>query len=204
MRRFSIRSLMAIVVAAAIAVAALRNADDYWAGGLLLGTSLFIGVATVGAVYHSGPRRAGRLGFAVFAGGYFALAFLGLSDQNLGKLPTTWLLTFVHQRVVPPQTFVYTLTPTASPGGGQSTFVVSGFNPQGNNLVGTAPPQPPIQAATKRWARLLPGAANLEAFSIVGHCLFAVVSGLLGMVIARRYQARQERALEADQEMAAG
>ena len=41
---------------------------------------------------------------------------------------------------------------------------------------------------------MLPGAANYEAFSVVGHCQFALLAGLLGMVIARRYQARQERA----------
>ena len=55
MRRFSIRSLMAFVVAAAVAVAALRNADDYWAGCMLLSTSLFIGVAALGAAYHADP-----------------------------------------------------------------------------------------------------------------------------------------------------
>ena len=106
MRRFSIRSLMAFVVVSAVAIAALRNADDFWAGGLLLATALLIGVATLGTVYHSGRRRAARLGFAVFAGGYFALAFLGLSNQNLAKLPTTGLLVYVHQRVAPPQVAV--------------------------------------------------------------------------------------------------
>jgi hypothetical protein len=42
---------------------------------------------------------------------------------------------------------------------------------------------------------MLPGAANYEAFSAVGHRQFALLAGLLGMFIARRYQARQERAL---------
>ena len=110
MRRFTILGLMGLVLGVAIAVAALRNADDYWAGGLILATAHLIGVVTLGAVYHTGRRRAGRLGFAVFTGGYFALAFLGLSDQNLAKLPTTWLLVYVHQRVAAPQTFTVTLT----------------------------------------------------------------------------------------------
>ena len=47
-----------------------------------------------------------------------------------------------------------------------------------------------------RWKAVLPGAANYESFSVVGHCLFALLAGLLGMVIARRYEARQERDLE--------
>jgi hypothetical protein len=202
---------MAFVVAAAVAVAALRNADDYWAGGMLLGTSLFIGAATVGAVYHTGPRRAGRLGFAVFAGGYFALAFLGLSDQNLAKLPTTWLLSYVHQRVAPPQTFIYTFT-GAGPGQfGQGTVLTSNVTPGplANTFTTTTTAQLAVTGGpggntSARWKAMLPGAANYEAFSAVGHCLFALVSGLLGMVIARRCQARQERAQEADQEVAAG
>src|SRR5215813_13329259 len=103
MRRFTILGLMGSVLGMAVAIAALRNADDNWAGGLLLGTAVLIGVVTLGAFYHSGRRRAGRLGFAVFGGGYFALAFLGLSDHNLGRLPTSWLLFYVHQRVTPPQ-----------------------------------------------------------------------------------------------------
>ena len=129
MRRFTILGLMGLVLGLAVSIAALRNADDYWAGGLLLGTSVLIGVTTIGAVYHSGRRRAGRLGFAVFGSGYFALAFLGLSDQNLAKLPTTLLLVYVHQRVAPPLTFAVTLTGTALRQTGQGTILVSDFTP---------------------------------------------------------------------------
>src|SRR6185312_9756676 len=35
---------------------------------------------------------------------------LGLSDRNLARLPTTWLLFYVHQRVSPPVTFTVTFT----------------------------------------------------------------------------------------------
>src|SRR5262249_28882609 len=160
---------------------ALRNADDSWAGGLLLATALMIGMATLGAVYHSGRRRAGRLGFAVFSGGYFALAFLGLSDRNLAKLPTTWLLTYVHQRVSPPLTFAVTLT-GASPGQvGQGTILMSNVTPGplANTITTTTTSQFAVTTGASggtsaRWKALLPGAANYEAFSVVGHCLFAL------------------------------
>src|SRR5262249_10242608 len=99
MRRYTILSLIGVVLVLAIALAALRNADDTWAVGLILATTLLLGMATLSAVYNAGRRRAARLGFVVFGGGYFALAFLGLSDQNLTKLPTTWLLDYIHQRV---------------------------------------------------------------------------------------------------------
>src|SRR4051794_8501084 len=102
MRRFSILGLMGLIVALAIGLAALRGANEYWAGGLLLATPVLLCVALVGALCGKKRSRAGRLGFAVFGGAYFALAFLGLSEANLAKLPTSMLLRFVTERVVPP------------------------------------------------------------------------------------------------------
>jgi hypothetical protein len=188
MRRFTILGLMGLVLGVAIAVAALRNADDYWAGGLLLATALLIGVLTLGAVYHRGRRRAVRLGFVVFGGGYFAVAFLGLSDQNVAKLPTTWVLAYVHQRVA------LTLTSTT-----RTVF----HGPMPNMVTTTTTSQYAVASAVNggtsvRWRPLLHVAANHESFSVVGHCLFALLFGLLGSAIARRYQAREDRRTKAD------
>jgi hypothetical protein len=203
MRRFTILGLMGLVLGMAVAIAALRNADDNWAGGLLVGTAVLIGVVTLGAVFHSGRRRAGRLGFAVFGGGYFALAFLGLSDQNLAKLPTTRLLAYVHQQVAPPLTVALTLTGSGPGQMGQGRILMSNVapGPLANTVTTTITAQFDgtswaSDGTFARWKSLLPGAANYEAFSIVGHCVFALLAGLLGVVIARMYQARHERALE--------
>jgi hypothetical protein len=179
MRRFTILGLMWLVLATAVAVAALRNADDYWAGGLMLATVLLIGVVILGAVYHSGRKRAGLLGFAVFAGEYFALAFLGLSDQNLARLPTTWLLTYVHQQVAPVHTFTVTYMGPGTGQTGQGTFLMSDVsrNPAANTVTTTTTSQFGVANSVSGgrsapWKSLLPGAANYEAFSVVGHCLF--------------------------------
>jgi hypothetical protein len=203
MRRFTILSLMGLVLGAAIAAAALRNADDYWAGGLMLLTALLIGVAALGAFYHSGRRRASRLGFVVFGGGYFTLAFLGLSDRNLAKLPTSWLLNYVSQQVGPAQTFsvVYgystpvqapTLITNAKPVALTATFTANTTTPYVVTQPFTAPSTSSGNPST-RWNALLPGAANIDAFSAVGHCVFALVAGLLGVVVAQRYQAKHEQ-----------
>jgi hypothetical protein len=198
MRCFTILGLMGLVLGLAVAIAALRNADDSWAGGLLLATALLIGLAALGAVYHPGQRRADRLGFAVFAGGYFALALLGLSDQNLARLPTTWLLTYVHQRVAPPLAFTVTLVGTGTGQTGQGTVLLSNATPSplDNTVTTTTTSQFAVASGasggtTARWKAMLSGAANYEAFRVVGHCLFALLAGLLGMIITRRYQARQ-------------
>jgi hypothetical protein len=183
MRRFTILGLMGLVLGLAVAIAALRNADDYWAGGLLLATDLIIGVAALGAVYHVGRRRAGRLGFAVFSGGYFALAFLGLSESNLAKLPTTWLLRYVHEKVAPTP-FVYTKHATL-----YSTVPASWTTSTVRNVHHVSWTYNHI-ASPNRWKSMLPGAANYESFGAVGHCLFALLAGLMGTIIARRFQAR--------------
>ena len=49
MKRITILSLMGPVLALAVAIAALRRADDYWAGGLLLATPLVLAVALIAA-----------------------------------------------------------------------------------------------------------------------------------------------------------
>jgi hypothetical protein len=202
MRRFSILGLMGLVLALAVAIAALRNADEYWAGGSILATALVIGVAAIGAAYSSGWRRARRLGFAVFGGGYFALAFLGLSDRNLAKLPTSWILDYIHQRVAPPQTFTFTVTGAAPGQMGSGTILMSNVTagPLANTVTTTTTSRLTLAggsnvATANRWKALWPGAANYGDFSVVGHCLFALLAGLLGAFIARGFQGRQERVL---------
>jgi hypothetical protein len=175
----------------------LPRATRHWAGGLMLATALVVGVVTLGAAYSSGRQRAGRLGFVVFAGGYFALAFLGLSEQNLAKLPTTWLLVYVHHRVSPPRlvhNVVWNYTPGQTGTGTVRTSNVGPANTVTTTRISRSTVTNKVSGDTSaRWKILLPGAANYEPFSVVGHCLFALMAGLLGMVIARRYQGRQQR-----------
>jgi hypothetical protein len=181
MRRFTILSLMGVVLGVAVAAAALRSANNYWAGGLLVATVILMGTAALGAVYSAGRRRAARLGFTVFAAGYFALAFLGLSDQIRAMLPTTWLLTYIHQLAAPP--IIYG-TPTIGAQPGDFVTLPSDT---------LSLPVPVGVDVPGGWKLFMPGAANYEAFSVVGHSLFTLLAGLLGMVIAVRCQANQAR-----------
>src|SRR5262245_52220535 len=76
-------------------------------------TPLMLGVATIGGLGGTSPR--GR-GFAILGWAYFATVFLGLSDRNLARLPTSRLLLLVHQRVAPPQTYSITLSKVGQAG----------------------------------------------------------------------------------------
>jgi hypothetical protein len=192
MRSVSIRALMFLVLVLALGVAALRNADDNWAGGTLMATALLLGLAALGTTHDTASRRASRLGFVVFGGGYFALAFLGLSESNLARLPTSRLLAHVHQRVAPlGQNFALSI---ANNGTGQGVVLITSnpltrmqANKAGINVLPTGPAAP-----ANSWARLLPGAAQLEPFSTVGHCLYAILAGLLGSAIMLAMKKRWE------------
>ena len=64
--RFKIRSLLGVVFLIAIAIAALRAADDLWDGVMLVLTFLSLMTAILLATHRTDRRRAYWLGFALF------------------------------------------------------------------------------------------------------------------------------------------
>jgi hypothetical protein len=95
MRRISIRTTMAFVLVVAVGLAALRNANDLWAGSMLLAAMAATGAAILGAILSRGRERAWWLGFALFGGGYLAAAFGSIRSE----LATTVALRYVHSQV---------------------------------------------------------------------------------------------------------
>jgi hypothetical protein len=201
MKRFTILSLMGLVVVLAVGIAALREANDDWAGGLLLATPLILCLALLGSLRGKEIHRSRRLGFALFGWAYFALAFLGLSEGNLARLPTSKLLQYIHQQVVGAMqvkvmfttgTIVSSVNVPTTLNFTSSSTVAGGAPSQFAFVQGATGPAPP-----NRWKVVLPGAANYDAFQSVGHCLFALIAGLLGAVAALWFE-RGRR--EADQD----
>ena len=84
MHRLSIRTLMAVIVVSGVGLAALKNANELWAGIMLLAILIIVGMAILGAILLRGRDRAWWLGFALFTGGYLALGFTSLHrpDSN--------------------------------------------------------------------------------------------------------------------------
>jgi hypothetical protein len=231
MRRFTILGVMGLVLAMAVGLAALRGADEYWAGGLLAVTPLLFGLALIGAICGRSGKRPGRVGFVVLGGGYFALVFLGLSDANLGKLPTSRLFAYLHERVAGTVTLSYLLAPSVPVLGyqtGQVLYDVAGAVPAPSpyQFPGAAPtvspyvvpgtvlpyssvavvpgstnpayeiafaPEDPTTPGFFSWRTVLPGAANLDAFATVGHCLCALLLGVIGARAGRRHAASRAR-----------
>jgi hypothetical protein len=202
MRRFSIRNLMGFIVAIAVAFAALRGANEFWAGGLVLAVLCLLGYSLLRSIHARGKARAASLGFLILGGGYF-LAVRTLPAQESAWLPTSQLLSYVERQVIGDRVFAVNFTsgstitstattitqtpPTSLTTSTGSVLVLA--NPattSGNVFVQNA--QTPSVAA---WAPFLPGAANGEAFKSVGHCLFALLAGWIGVIISRRMWSRR-------------
>ena len=188
MRRFSIRGLMAFVLAVALAITALRNVNDVWAGGMILATPLLLGVALIGGICGAERSRARRLGFAILGGAYFALVLLGPTHPYVSWLPTSQLLDYIHRQAAPTVVGTFTFAPPA-PGGVQGIPIGPDFNSSAVYVVSSKG-----ILRTGRWAAILPGASNDEAFTIVGHCLFVMLAGLIGGAVAVWFDAWRERA----------
>jgi hypothetical protein len=92
--RFPIAGLMLAVLVVAVALAALRNASETWAGVMFLITCGVLSLAIVGVVCRDGPQRAWWLGFALFGWGYLLLAL-----WSTVNLPTMALLDAIAARL---------------------------------------------------------------------------------------------------------
>lgn len=100
MRRFSIVGMMGFVFVCSVCLAALRNANELWAGMLFLLTFTMLGISILGIIYLKGEDRAWWLGFFLFGGGYTLLAFGPWFSERVGpNLGTTHAVNFVYCKV---------------------------------------------------------------------------------------------------------
>lgn len=199
---------MGFVFAIAIGLAALRNADDTWAGIMLLLAFGLLGVALVGTICERGRPRAWWVGFLVFEGAYLALIFGTWFPERLqSKLATTLALNYVHDQVRPYEEEKLLLASFRAERRALQAQI-EGVKIEGQSPVDLPPERLKLELANtdlrigqlrqhglpfNRWPILLPGAANQEVFVRVGHCLFAMLAGISGACIACRFHARQER-----------
>ena len=101
--RFSIASLMALTVYAALGCAAFSKVDDYWYGRLLddayyMVTILALAIATIMAVLSRGRGRARWLGFAVF--GWVHLLFGWPDSGGSPQAGGTYRPRFPHMTLI--------------------------------------------------------------------------------------------------------
>ena len=178
--RFTIRSLLEVVLLVSVALAALRASTDVWDGCLLGLALLLLLTATLLAVHRTRCKRAYWLGFSLFGWVYPSASFVPPVES---RLPTTKGLADLHSKLPRRETaseFLYRLLVSGDPGGLPS------------------PPQPGVADLTSMgasdWAyswmftgAALPGpSGTTENFVRIGHSLLALVVALIGGCLSRR------------------
>ncbi len=200
MVRFSLASLMLILVYASISCAALVHATGIWPQVAVTMTVVVLLLFTLGAVFWQGAARVFAVGASITGGIYFLLVFtsvLNVREFLLTETAVRYLFNTIHSSPA-----------TANPTTVQSVQNTA-FGPVvAQRVVYMAPatpapplpatPQRPIVAAAPPPPRALPSyysatfAAGVQPamFGSIGHSIWSVIlaccGGLLAQVIARR------------------
>ncbi len=191
MPRFLIRTLMAFIIVTAVGLAALRNADELWAGMMLLVALAALGTAILAAINLKGRARAWWQGFALFSGGYLVAAFGPVQSH----LATTQLLITMHPVITSPGSG----SPAYATFWRQRAWALAEI--ERLKAAGQGPYDRELSGAMNVLANLntqLAGTPNQEEFLRVGHCLLALLSGLLGATIALWLYAKRVRQADTD------
>ena len=184
--RISLAGLMGTILVLAIGVAALRDASETWAGVMLLLTLGLLGVSILGVIYRRDARRAWWVGFALFGWGYAGLTLAPWSKPE--KLPTRVPLHYLYARMSPRK--VVAMEPfSASAGLDEGQFIVLDSNPSHDSLPGVPKGSDAVFAI---------GTIDLKAFRAIGHCLLALVAGIVGGFIALWFYSTREVAGRGD------
>lgn len=213
MRQVSIKSVMLYVSFIAFGLAALRNANEVWAGVMLLLTFGALGTAALAILHRRGRARAWSQGFAGFGLAYMLIAVgPGVSSHVGPHLGTTSLLSTLHSLAVEPRLsrsyagseesllpFLTDLAQRQKDSGhteqakkteADLTIITDRLIERGSDLTEGLDRSPAARMRI-RISGVLPGAANEEEFLLVGHCMFALLAGLIGAAISSRMYREQ-------------
>ena len=179
--RFSIATMLGVVLLVAVALAALRASTDAWDSGVLGLTLLILLAAILLAIHLTERRRASWLGFALFGWAYLIASLIPPVGS---RLPTTMGLAFIDTKIPGRQrawvTAVLAYTSTAG------TNPVQGYvyPQQGNTLV--ASPQGGVWLWDATTGKPLAGpGGSTESFIRIGHSLLALALAFLGGHLSR-------------------
>jgi hypothetical protein len=183
--RISIAWSMVVIFVIALSFAGLRNADQFWTGILLFLTLTILACSACGLAYRREASRAGWFGFAVFGWGYFVLTFGPYSATEVrSMLPTTQALAYLHARLRPGGFALLTTVYPPPEGTGIAKVVFTDIQPAGGLVTAPGPSAPGAYSFVERYATV---GDNFEHFLRVGHCLFTLLVGSVGAMIARQF-----------------
>jgi len=179
--RFTIASLLLVVLFAAIGFAALRESSDLWESGVFSLTLAVMQISILFAVHRRESRRAFWLGFALLGWVYLGLSLVPSIES---RLMTTKALTFLDSKM-PGRSPALRLYATINSGTGGNQAQSIRIAPDGSLLSTSG------QGVVKIWdattGRLVGGwSGTTENFMRIGHSLFALLAGSFGGLLSRR------------------
>jgi hypothetical protein len=183
----TIAGLLGVVTLVAVALAALRAADDVWDGGTFGLTLLILLVSVLLAVHRRGQRRAYWLGFTLFGWVYLVASLIPPVEA---RLPTGKMLAYLDSQVPGRMgAFAFTVSLNGQPPPAGSSVA---FSPSDGTLATAS------QGSVRLWdattGRLLSGpGGTTENFMRIGHSLIALVLAVLGGGLSRRLHAGNGR-----------
>ncbi len=191
--RFSIASLLGVILFISVALAALRASTDAWDGSLLGLALTVLLTATLLAVHRRGRKRACWLGFSLFGWVYLLASLIPPLES---RLPTTKGLAYLGaaRPVAIPQGVavadfdsdgqldLYLVADSSAPNAvylnnGNGTFRV----PTSTTVGPGGKPDPSVAL----WNRLMGMGGSPENFVRIGHSIVALVFAFLGGSLSR-------------------
>jgi hypothetical protein len=183
MRRFSVRSLMVLIVGAAVGLTALRNANALWASATATVVAVTVATSLTAALTLRGRERYAGTGVYLAVAVYPLLAnYFAPSlavEYARSNLSGDQARSLEDQR----ETYLRVLAMLIkkSPASVKIQDLIADLD------------EALQKERANRWHSWLPGAANTNEFRCVGHSLFALLWGLIGSVVGKFFYARRKR-----------
>jgi hypothetical protein len=181
--RFTISSLLVVVLFLAVGFAALRESNDLWDSGIFTATLGVLLVSLLLSIHRTEATRAFWLGFALFGWCYLVGTLIPPIEA---RLMTTKALTSLDSKVSGRSATIYTVISSGTGSGSPSNQIQRiALSTVGNSLTTSSPGR--VNVWDVATGRLVGGwGGTTENFVRIGNSLFALLAGWIGGLLARR------------------
>ena len=185
--RFSIASLLLVVLFVAVGFAALRESNETWNSRVFTLTLAALLISILLAVHRTESRRTFWIGFALFGWIYLGL-FLVPSIES--RLITTKAFAYLDSKLACRSVRGFSVRSSATNSGIPSKQVQAvAFTPDGNQFATSS--QGVVRFGYVRTGKLLGGwIGTTENFIRIGHSLLALIAALMGGLLSSHLYAK--------------